>query len=63
VSPHDGIDSARLEGHCPRKRRVTVAVRTTATASAFVLPAKGVSYIVNKAKAMVTVGHDRGTLG
>jgi hypothetical protein len=63
VSPHDGIDSARLKGHCPRKRRVTVAVRITATASAVVLPAEGVSHIVKKAKAFMTVGHDCGTLG
>ena len=63
MSPHDSIDSARLKGHCPRKRRVIVAVRITATASAFVLPAEGVSHIVKTASAQITVGHDRGTLG
>jgi hypothetical protein len=45
MSPHLSIDSARLKGHCPRKRSIIVAVRITATASAFVLPAEGVRHI------------------
>lgn len=63
MSPHICVDSARLKGHCPRKKRITVAVRITATASAFVLSAEGVCHIAQTAIARMTVGHDRGTLG